>query len=83
VTDPTEQVRRDMLRDINAGPESCRQELEARFGQVWDTEELGRDFEVVGFAAPLVVVIRRSDGVRGSLAFKHDPRFYFSWVADD
>lgn len=82
MSDPTEPIRRELLREINTSPESCRQELETRYGLVWNTEELARDFEVVGFAAPFCVVVRRSDGVKGSLAFKHEPRFYFSFVAD-
>lgn len=45
----------------------------------WDTEALKRDFEVIGFAAPYVVVKRRSDGVVGSLAFVHEPRVYFEF----
>jgi hypothetical protein len=45
----------------------------------WDTEELQRGFEVVGFSAPYVVVIRRSDGQKGSLEFTHRPRAYFNW----
>lgn len=82
MSDSTAEIRRDLLREINTGPESCRRELEARYGEVWDTSELARDFEVIGFAAPFVVVTGRSDGVKGSLAFKHNPRFYFSFVAD-
>lgn len=50
------------------------------FGHTWDTEELQRDFEVLQFAAPLVVVRRRSDGVRGSLEFRASPRIYFNFV---
>ncbi len=48
----------------------------------WDTEALQRDFEVVGFMAPFVVVRRRADGVRGSLLFRHSPRVYYSFEAD-
>jgi len=48
-------------------------------GQEWDTSELQRDFEVLGFAAPFVVVRRKSDGVRGMLEFKHSPRVYFGF----
>ena len=48
-------------------------------GQEWDTQELQRDFEVLGFAAPFVVVRRKSDGVRGMLEFKHSPRVYFGF----
>ena len=29
--------------------------------------------------APVVVVRRRSDGVKGSVLFQHSPRFYFSF----
>ncbi len=54
-------------------------EVPADAGQRWDKEELQRDFEVVGFQAPFVVVLRRSDGVRGSLEFTHNPRVYFGW----
>lgn len=48
----------------------------------WDTAELQRDFRVLGFAAPFVVVERKSDGVKGSLKFVGSPRFYFSFQAD-
>jgi hypothetical protein len=48
-------------------------------GPRWDTEALTRDFEVLEFAAPFVVVKRRSDGALGSLKFTHQPRVYFGW----
>ncbi len=76
--DPTEPIRRQRLAEINAEPGS-REALEARHGQVWDTQELSWDFDVLGFMAPLVVVRRKSDGVRGSLEFQHSPRFYFGF----
>ena len=50
------------------------------FGKTWDTTELQQHFEVLQFAAPLVVVRRRSDGVRGSLEFRASPRIYFNFV---
>jgi hypothetical protein len=78
VSDPTEPIRRERLVEINAEPGS-REALEAKYGTVWSTEELARDFEVVGFLAPLVVVRRKADGVRGSLEFQHQPRFYFNF----
>ena len=78
MTDPTESIRRQMVADINAEPGS-REALEAKHGQVWDTTELQRDFEVLGFLAPCVVVRRRTDGVKGSLMFQHSPRFYFGF----
>jgi hypothetical protein len=45
----------------------------------WDTRQLQEDFHVQGFAAPYVVVTRKSDGVRGTLQFNHDPRIYFNF----
>jgi hypothetical protein len=81
MNDPTEAVRRERLAEINAEPGS-REALEAEHGQVWDTGQLGQDFEVIGFLAPLVVVRRRSDGVKGSLEFQHSPRLYWGFVED-
>lgn len=78
MNDPTEPVRRELVAEINAQPGS-REALEAEHGQVWSTDDVRRDFEVLGFAAPFVVVRRKSDGVRGSLMFQHDPRFYFAF----
>lgn len=51
-------------------------------GQTWNTEELQRDFRVTGFAAPFVVVVRKADGVKGTLEFTHSPRVYFDFRAD-
>ena len=76
--DETEAIRRQMVATINADPGS-RPDLEAKHGQVWDTDQLKNDFQVLGFAAPLVIVRRRSDGVRGSLMFQNSPRFYYSF----
>jgi hypothetical protein len=59
-----------------------RSGLEARHGRVWDAAELARDFEVLGFAAPFVVVRKRSDQKLGSLLFQHHPRFYFAFSQD-
>jgi hypothetical protein len=78
MSDPTEAIRRQRLAQINLVPGS-REALEAEHGQVWDTSQLAADFEVIGFMAPLVVVRRRADGVKGSLEFQHNPRLYFNW----
>lgn len=51
--------------------------------QVWDTEELRRDFVVIGFRAPYVAVRRIADGQVGSLMFNHSPRYYYDWKADE
>lgn len=67
------------LLALNLDPEP-RETLEQRYGKVWNTQELKRDFIVMGFFAPFVVVRRRSDRVRGSLEFQHEPRFFFNWT---
>jgi hypothetical protein len=77
--DPTEPIRRQRLAEINAEP-GGREALEAQYGQVWSTDQLTDDFEVIGFMAPFVVVRRRSDGKKGSLEFQHSPRFCFNFT---
>ena len=76
MTDTTENIRREMIE--TGQPQRDLAQATER----WTTEELSRDFEVLGFLAPFVVVKRRSDGAKGSLEFTHSPRFYFNWRAD-
>ena len=83
--DPTETIRRGRVAELNSqivsnDKDAERKRLGALHGQVWNTEELSREFEVIGFAAPFVVVRRKSDGMKGSLEFQHSPRFYFNWI---
>jgi hypothetical protein len=72
--DPTEAARREMIATGQAFKDHA-----AYDGPTWTTGELQRDFEVLGFRAPLVAVRRKSDGKRGTLEFKHSPRVYFDW----
>ena len=81
MSDPTENIRRALVAEINHDPGS-REALEEQHGQVWDTGEMAEDFSVSGFAAPFIVVTRKSDGVTGSLTFQHSPRFYFDFRHD-
>lgn len=76
--DSTERSRRARLAEINAEP-ATREALEARYGQVWDTQQLAAEFVIIGFMAPIIVVRRKADGVKGSLEFQHMPRFYFDF----
>ena len=78
MTDPTEPIRRERLVEINSEP-GTREALEAQYGQVWTTDELSEEFEVIGYSAPLVVVRRKDNGVKGSLEFQHQPRYYFNF----
>jgi len=78
--DMTENVRREMTAIINSVAED-RLATEAKYGQCWNTEELQQDFDVLGFAAPFVIVRRKSDSVKGSMMFQHSPRLYFKFDA--
>lgn len=77
-----EGLRRYLTNLIN-GDEAAsdRAEAEARYGKVWDTQELQQDFHVHTFEAPFVVVTRKEDGELGCLTFQHMPRFYFDFIA--
>lgn len=81
VDDVTEDLRRVMVENINADPGS-REGLEAQHGRVWNTEELTKEFRVLGFMAPFVIVTNLETGKKGSLTFQHHPRFYFLWSED-
>ena len=80
MNDPTETIRRQMVAEINANP-SEREILEQKEGQVWNTDELSADFTVHGFMAPFISVTRKSDGVKGSLQFQHNPRYYYGFTS--
>lgn len=73
----TDDIRREL---IETGQPAA--DLAETDGPTWDTAAMQRDFEALGFAAPFIVVRRRSDGAKGSLEFTHNPRVYFNWVAD-
>jgi len=81
MSDPTEPVRRLLVDAINSDPDG-REALEAEQGQVWDTDELTKDFDVLSFLAPFVVVRRKSDRKKGTLVFQHSPRFYFGFKSE-
>jgi hypothetical protein len=78
MSDPTEADRRVMQAVINSA-EAERKLLEEEYGQVWNTEELSKDFSVEGFLAPFVVVFKKSDNKKGTLMFQHSPRYYFGF----
>lgn len=74
--DETEAIRRKMLI-IQTNQDMAS--LESKYGRLWTTNELTRDFEVIGFLAPFISVKHRSDGKKGSLQFQHKPRYYFNF----
>jgi hypothetical protein len=58
-----------------------REALELEYGQVWDSFTLARDFDIEAFSGNQVVVIRKSDGMRGTVCFQDNPRFYWAFCA--
>lgn len=77
--DPTEDARRALIPEMPA-------ELKARIDkgeQVWTTDQMRAEFTVEGFAAPYVVVTRKSDGEPGVLQFTHSPRYYFGFRSEN
>lgn len=73
MTDETEEIRTWLLESGQTYKDLARAEKK------WDTEQLKKEFEVIAFLAPFVIVRRISDGVEGSLEFTHDPRWYFDF----
>jgi hypothetical protein len=61
--------------------EELRSTLEDLHGKdnVFSTTEATEKFSFLSFAAPLVAVERKIDGVKGVLEFTHSPRFYFNF----
>jgi hypothetical protein len=45
-----------------------------------DTDRMRARFDVLGFGGGCVVVVRKSDGAKGSLDFDHSPRVYRDFV---
>lgn len=87
MSDPTEAARREMVESGQAQRDLVAELHKAALrgdetSPTWTTEELQEDFEVLSFAAPFVVVRRKSDGALGSLEFTHSPRTYFGWKED-
>ena len=78
MSDPTEAIRRELVQEMPAVLASVL----AEGAPTWTGQEMSRDFEAIDFAAPFIIVRRRSDGVKGSLEFTHYPRVYFNWQAD-
>jgi hypothetical protein len=79
VDDPTE-LRRLILGTIIAHTDADA--IVEGEPQTWTTTTLQEDFDVEGFMAPFVIVVRKADGVRGTLLFKHNPRIYFDFRPD-
>lgn len=58
---------------------AIRGQLETEYGEVWNDEEVREAFDFKSFLSPRAIVIRKSDGAKGTLRFTHHPRFYFQF----
>ena len=67
------------LRSHGMEPSRSRNELEARYGQVWDQEEFERDFWIHFYleGRPRIMVRRKCDVSRGLIYYQDSPRLYF------
>jgi hypothetical protein len=76
--DARESNRCRLEEAINADPKT-RAELEASAGPVWNHEEVEHEFDLCGFIPPFVFVIRKSDGMVGTLVFQRQPKLYWGF----
>ena len=63
---------------VNKSPRT-REELALHHDAVWDTKEVGLEFEILGFKSPFVIAQCRRTGTRGTLIFQNSPRLFFGW----
>ena len=60
-----------------------REELEKKYGKVWDVDEFVRDFDVRGILPyPLVKVLHKDSNKMGTVKYQVSPSYYFDWVED-
>ena len=82
-----ENERRILVNLFNSSVENMT-ETEAREfiskteKDIYNTKELQESFNVVGFIAPFVSVVRKSDNKKGMMTFTHYPRFYFGFEGE-
>lgn len=84
--DETEELRKAFVAQNTAAVQSDDKESERKRlvdihgpENVYDTDQVRENFEVISFAAPFVSVVRKCDGVKGWLEFQHSPRLYFNF----
>lgn len=59
-----------------------RAQLEPLEPEVWGSAEFAQLFDTTNINAPYVDVIRKQDGVAGTVMFIDSPRIYFSFHAE-
>lgn len=80
----TSQTVVDVLRDQYGALDSgeIRAQLEPLEPEIWSSTEFAQLFETIHIDNPYVDVVRKQDGVRGTVMFVDRPRIYFSFNAE-
>lgn len=65
------------------GEDEARAALGRLHDPVLSNNELLEQFEVLRFDAPIVHVVRKSDGAQGTMAFIDAPRLYFAFDTEE
>lgn len=55
----------------------ARKRIVEKYGEVWNSKEFNRDFDVIKFADPFVYVRRKKDNMTGTMIFQPCPRYYY------
>lgn len=69
-------------RYVGYSEQQVRLDLEAKYTETWNDEELLQEFEVHQFDGPVVHVIRKKDARRGTVGFIDAPRVYFAFISE-
>lgn len=81
-------TQNDVARVLNAqyshmSVDEARAVLARTNSPVWSNDELVEIFEIHSFDPPYVHVIRKTDGIRGTVAFIESPRLYFAFHPEE
>lgn len=84
--DVVDEILAQCLNDYYAGkPENdIVADLQKKYNvETWNAEEFDKLFSIRIFKSPLVHVVRRKDGVCGTIAYIDKPRIYFAFIPDN
>lgn len=82
MTDHNLQFQEEFYDDLNASETGISAE-ELINRKEYTTDELLREFKVIGFSHGFCAVERISDGLKGSFDFGYRPRRYFNFKTAD
>jgi hypothetical protein len=68
-----------LLEELKEAYPDVFQAIQEEGGECWTTEEVTKEFDILGFMAPFCTAVRMETGKKGVLAFVHRPRIYYGW----